>query len=122
MLKKEKTNKENFQEKSKKDFKSIFEQLNDLKNYIADYKKWQVNLVKFQLPEMLKKNKNEKVNMEEVEEIQNKIKKELKGVKDIYKIIEEYMNLLNSMIVKLNEEMEILKDNMKNNLINWKKK
>ena len=52
--------------------------------FIADYKKWQVNLVKFQLPEMLKKNKNEKVNMEEVEEIQNKIKKELKGVKDRY--------------------------------------
>ena len=57
--------------------------------------------------------------MEDVEEIQNKVKMELKRVKDIYKMMEDYMNVLNnSMYFKLNEEMEILKDNTKNNLIN----
>ena len=36
------------------------------------------------------------------------MKKELNGVKDMYKTIEEQMNLLNnSMKLKLNEEMEI---------------
>ena len=54
-----------------------------------DYKKWQVNSLKFKVPENLKKNKNDKVNNEEVEEIQDKMKKELKGVKDMYKKIEE---------------------------------
>ena len=81
-----------------------------------DYKKWQVNSLKFKVPENLKKNKNDKVNMEEMEEIQDKMKKELKGVKDMYKMIEEQMYLFNnSMNLKLNEEMEILKNNMKNN-------
>ena len=50
-----------------------------------DYKKLKVNSLKFQAPE----NKNDKVNMEEMEEIQDKMKKELKGVKDMYKKIEE---------------------------------
>ena len=59
-------------------------------------KKWQVNSLKFKVPENLKKNKNDKVNNEEVEEIQDKMKKELKGVKDMYKMIEEKMNLLNN--------------------------
>ena len=46
------------------------------------------------------------------------MKKELKGVKDMYKTIEKQMYLFNnSMNLKLNEEMEILKNNMKNNLI-----
>ena len=68
------------------------------------------------MPENLKKNKNDNVNNEEVEEIQDKMKKELKGVKDMYKMIEEQMYLFNnSMNLKLNEEMEILKNNMKNN-------
>ena len=81
-----------------------------------DYKKWQVNSLKFKVPENLKKNKNDNVNNEEVEEIQDKMKKELKGVKDMYKMIEEQMYLFNnSMNLKLNEEMEILKNNMKNN-------
>ena len=48
------------------------------------------------MPENLKKNKNDNVNNEEVEEIQDKMKKELKGVKDMYKMIEEKMNLLNN--------------------------
>ena len=64
----------------------------------------------------MKKNKNDKVNNEEVEEIQDKMKKELKGVKDMYKMIEEQMYLFNNSInLKLNEEMEILKNNTKNN-------
>ena len=47
------------------------------------------------------------------------MKKELKGVKDMYKTIEKQMYLFNnSMNLKLNEEMEILKNNMKNNLMN----
>ena len=48
------------------------------------------------MPEKLKKNKNDKVNNEEMEEIQDKMKKELKGVKDMYKTIEEEMYLLNN--------------------------
>ena len=88
-----------------------------------DYKKWQVNSLKFKVPENLKKNKNDNVNNEEVEEIQDKMKKELKGVKDMYKKIEEEMYLLNnSMNLKLNEEMEILKNNMKNNFNKLKEK
>ena len=47
----------------------IFNQLNNLKNGIADDKKWQVNFLKFKVPEKLKKNKNDKMNNEEMEEI-----------------------------------------------------
>ena len=51
------------------------------------------------------------------------MKKELKGVKDMYKMIEEQMYLFNnSMNLKLNEEMEILKNNMKNNFNKLKEK
>ena len=58
-----------------------------------------------------------------MEEIQDKMKKELKGVKDMYKTIEEEIYLLNnSMNLKLNEEMEILKNNMKNNFNKLKEK
>ena len=57
--------------------------------------------------------------MEEMEEIQDKMKKELKGVKDMYKKIEEQKNLFNnSMNLKLNVEMEISKNNTRISLIN----
>ena len=54
-----------------------------------DYKKLKVNSLKFQAPENKNDKVNDKVNMEEMEEIQDKMKKELKGVKDMYKKIEE---------------------------------
>ena len=57
--------------------------------------------------------------MEEMEEIQDKMKKELKGVKDMYKKIEEQKNLFNnSMNLKLNVEMEISKNSTRITLIN----
>ena len=57
--------------------------------------------------------------MEEMEEIQDKTKKELKGVKDMYKKIEEQKNLFNnSMNLKLNVEMEISKNSTRITLIN----
>ena len=60
--------------------------------------------------------------MEEMEEIQDKTKKELKGVKDMYKKIEEQKNLFNnSMNLKLNVEMEISKNSTRITLINKRK-
>ena len=59
------------------------------------------------------------MNNEEMEEIQDKMKKEIKGVKDMYKMIEEKMNLFNnSMNLKLNVEMEISKNSTRITLIN----
>ena len=60
--------------------------------------------------------------MEEMEEIQDKMKKELKGVKDMYKKIEEQKNLFNnSMNLKLNVEMEISKNSTRITLKNKRK-
>ena len=58
--------------------------------------------------------------MEEMEEIQDKMKKELKGVKDMYKKIEEQKNLFNnSMNLKLNGNIE---EQHKNNFNKLKEK